>query len=171
MIYEEESFKIQGLTNTIGIILSKDFKEESKSWESYLNKPYKILPTSDRMGLRLEGHPIHIEGGYDILSSPVSYGSIQVPASGQPMILTSDCQTTGGYKVMGKVCEADMMKVVQCGFGASVYFEAIDVVEAQRRLKDLRIKLKSGLKIIEMRERHFNIKVGDQSYLVHVREM
>ena len=41
-------------------------------------------------------------------SFPVMPGAIQVPPSGQPIILGPDCGTTGGYPVAGVVISADL---------------------------------------------------------------
>jgi antagonist of KipI len=49
------------------------------------------------MGYRLEGPPLRHMGPADILSDATPVGSLQVPASGQPILLMADRQTTGGY--------------------------------------------------------------------------
>ena len=40
-------------------------------------------------------------------------GTIQVPPSGQPIILMGDAQTTGGYPRIGVVIRADLWKLAQ----------------------------------------------------------
>lgn len=49
----------------------------------------------------------------EILSSPVTFGTIQVPNGGQPIILMADRQTTGGYPRMGNIISVDLPLLAQ----------------------------------------------------------
>ena len=60
------------------------------------------------MGYRLEGPRLTHAGSADILSDATPLGSIQVPASGQPILLMADRQTTGGYPKIATVIGADV---------------------------------------------------------------
>jgi biotin-dependent carboxylase-like uncharacterized protein len=74
------------------------FSEESiRSFESGV---YRIMNESDRMGFRLEGTPVAHLSGPDIISDYITMGSIQIPGNGQPIVLMSDCQMTGGYSYL-----------------------------------------------------------------------
>ena len=55
------------------------------------------------MGYRLEGAQIAHERGPDIVSDGSALGSIQVPGTGQPIILLADRGTTGGYTKVATV--------------------------------------------------------------------
>src|SRR5205814_564419 len=57
--------------------------------------PYVIAQNSDRMGYRLEGPVLTHLRGADITSDATPLGVLQVPASGQPILLMADRQTTG----------------------------------------------------------------------------
>ena len=66
----------------------------------------------DRMGLRLEGRALaHDELGAEIVSDGVAPGAIQVPASGQPIVLMADCQASGGYPKIATVIRADLPRL------------------------------------------------------------
>ncbi len=65
------------------------------------------------MGSRLEGAELERKRAGDMLSSGVIPGTIQVPPSGQPIILMGDAQTTGGYPRIGVVIRADLWKLAQ----------------------------------------------------------
>ncbi len=54
------------------------------------------------MGSRLAGAELKRKRSIDMLSSGVIPGTIQVPPSGQPIILMGDAQTTGGYPRIGR---------------------------------------------------------------------
>ena len=70
--------------------------------------PYTIAPNSDRMGFRLEGPRLTHARGADIISDATPLGVLQVPASGQPILLMADRQTTGGYPKIATVITADI---------------------------------------------------------------
>ena len=85
------------------------------------------------MGYRLEGTPIeHNELGADIISDGIAKGAIQVPSSGQPIIMMSDRQTLGGYTKIANVISVDLSKIAQCKYPQRVRFTAVTVEEAQR---------------------------------------
>lgn len=85
--------------------------------------PYLVTPASDRMGFRLQGQPIGHLRGADIISDATAVGSLQVPASGQPILLMADRQTTGGYPKLATVITADLGVVAQCAPGDSIVFQ------------------------------------------------
>ena len=63
----------------------------------FLSQEYEVTAQSDRMGIRLSGEPLKSKNGMDIISDGIVFGSVQVPNSGEPIILMADHQTTGGY--------------------------------------------------------------------------
>jgi antagonist of KipI len=78
------------------------------AYRTLFGSRYTVTPSSNRMGYRLEGAPLEHAGRADILSDATPLGSIQVPASGQPILLMADRQTTGGYPKIGVVIGADL---------------------------------------------------------------
>ena len=108
--------------------------------ETLLNSAFSISNQSDRMGLRLDGPKIETISGSDIISDGITLGSIQITSSGQPIILTADRQTTGGYAKIGTVCSFDIPLLAQLKPGASVTFNAISVEQAQRIHKMKKLK-------------------------------
>jgi antagonist of KipI len=101
---------------------------------TFLNQPYVVSPDSDRMGIRLEGPTLErLEEG-DLLSEAVAPGTIQVPPSGQPILLLGDCQTIGGYPKIAHVITVDLPAAVQLRPGDSVRFAEVSLADAQRLL-------------------------------------
>ncbi len=90
---------------------------------------YQVSKHWDRMGYRLQGRAIKadIEG---ILSEGISYGAVQIPADGQPIILLNDRQTIGGYPKIGSVISQDCAKLSQLRQGDKVRFEPISISKA-----------------------------------------
>lgn len=85
---------------------------------------YIVTPQSNRTGYRLDGPPLTHAGSADILSEAMPLGSIQVPSSGQPILLMADRGTTGGYPKIGTVITADMPLAGQLAPGDWVEFAA-----------------------------------------------
>ena len=67
-----------------------------------------------------------------MISEAVSFGTIQVPPDGNPIILMADCQTTGGYPKIAQVASVDLPRLAQMMPGQTVRFELISLDEAQR---------------------------------------
>lgn len=106
--------------------------------EAFLSQPYKVSITSDRMGYRLEGAVIPHVDGADILSDGMMFGSVQVPASGQPIVMMSEHPTTGGYTKIATVVSADLPVLAQCTPGKSeVRFTLTSVEAAQAKCRSL----------------------------------
>ena len=87
--------------------------------------PYVVAHNSDRMGFRLDGPRLTHARGADIISDATPLGVLQVPASGQPILLMADRQTTGGYPkiatmiaadvtIAGQLAPADSLRFVVC---------------------------------------------------------
>ncbi|MDR4442493.1 biotin-dependent carboxyltransferase family protein, partial [Bacillus cereus] len=73
-------------------------------------------------GYRVEVEVLHRIEEKEILSSPVTFGTIQVPNGGQPIILIADRQTTGGYPRMGNIISGDLPRLAQLKPGDYVSF-------------------------------------------------
>ncbi len=117
-----------------------------KAVETFFFSRYEVTPESDRMGCRLSGPEVAPEDGADILSDAVPFGGIQVPADGQPIIMLSDRQTTGGYTRIGTVISVDIPLIAQAAPGSSITFQRITVMEAQK----LYLQERKLLKQLEM---------------------
>jgi antagonist of KipI len=92
--------------------------------------PYRIATNSDRMGFRLEGRALGHHRGGDIISEATPIGALQVPASGQPILLMADRPTSGGYPKIATVISADVPIVAQLAPGDTVGFVLCSMAEA-----------------------------------------
>jgi antagonist of KipI len=118
--------------------------------ETFFSARYSVSTVSDRMGYRLEGDRIAHQAGADIISDGLARGSIQVPASGQPLVMMSDRPTTGGYPKIATLATADVPVLAQCSPGTSqVRFRAITVEAAQARYHQLMLTLTAGIQTPE----------------------
>lgn len=97
---------------------------------------FTVSAQSNRMGYRLEGPSLRHASGADILSDATPIGSLQVPASGQPILLMADRQTTGGYPKIGTVITADVPVVGQLAPGDWIAFIECTRAEALAALRE-----------------------------------
>jgi antagonist of KipI len=97
---------------------------------TFLSATYTVQPDSNRMGVRLSGPPLSHVDGADLTSEGIALGAVQVPHSGQPLVLMADRQTTGGYTKIATVIGADIGVVGQARPGARLRFEAVTVEAA-----------------------------------------
>ncbi len=102
-----------------------------ESIKSFFGSPYLIEPQSDRMGYRLSGPKLKLVETNQLMSEAISFGTVQVPTDGNPIILMADRQTTGGYAKIANVCSADLPSVAQTMPGQSIVFEEISLADAQ----------------------------------------
>lgn len=109
---------------------------DNKTLYAFLENPYTITAQSDRMGYRLSGTPLHYkDSSLEMISEPVTFGSIQVPADGNPIILMADRQTTGGYPKIAQVIQADLPRLAQMKPGQKIYFEPVTLTTAEQALE------------------------------------
>lgn len=83
--------------------------------------PYRIAPTSNRVGTRLHGAAIPRTDAPEV-SRPMVIGAIEVPGDGQPIVLGPEHPVTGGYPVLAVVVRADLDRLCSLRPGASVRF-------------------------------------------------
>jgi antagonist of KipI len=97
--------------------------------------PYRIDANSNRVGYRLAGPRLQHADGTDIISDATPIGSVQVPASGAPILLMADRQTTGGYAKIATVITADLSLAGQLAPGDEIAFVVCSPAEAMEALR------------------------------------
>jgi len=96
------------------------------SLRAFYKSTYRIAEESNRMGLRLEGHSIARESSGEMITEGVSLGAVQITASGLPIILFVEQQTTGGYPKIANVISADLHSLGQLRPRDDIRFETVD---------------------------------------------
>lgn len=96
---------------------------------------WTLQSDSNRMGYRLGGHTLERVKAVEMLSHAVQFGTIQVPPSGQPIVLMADTQTTGGYPKIASVAQADLGRLAQVRFGSKIFFKIVTLQEAHKLKK------------------------------------
>lgn len=103
---------------------------DSGSAPFWAGRDYRVGSRSNRMGLRLEGEPVHIVATPERLSAPVAAGAVQV-AGGQLIVLGVACGTMGGYPHVAHVISADLDRLGQLRPGDRIGFRRVTLDEAR----------------------------------------
>ncbi|WP_433874929.1 carboxyltransferase domain-containing protein [Sinomonas atrocyanea] len=96
------------------------FTDASKA--ALFAQEWTVTPQSSRVGVRLDGAPLERSREGELTSEGTARGSLQVPASGLPVLFLADAPVTGGYPVIGVVVDADLDLAAQLPPGAAVRF-------------------------------------------------
>ena len=89
--------------------------------ETLTSAEYRILPSSDRIGTRLDGPPLPRTAAPEA-SRPMVIGAIEVPRDGKPIVLGPEHPTTGGYPIIAVVARADLGRLFSIRLGGAVRF-------------------------------------------------
>lgn len=139
--------------NEIRVLEDRQFKDVSgECIEEFFTSEFIVDSKSDRMGYRLNGPEIKFKHEIEMISEEVSFGTIQIPPDGKPIVLLADRATAGGYPKIAHVIYYDFQKLVQVKPSEKIRFKKITFEEAEelylereRYLEDLKkcIKLAS----------------------------
>jgi biotin-dependent carboxylase-like uncharacterized protein len=97
---------------------------------AFCETTYALTNAYDRMGVRLSGATLPLQGALSIPSEPILRGSVQVGGDEIPTVLLADHQTTGGYPKIATVISADMDGLSQLRSGDNIEFEPVTPAEA-----------------------------------------
>jgi 5-oxoprolinase (ATP-hydrolysing) subunit C len=129
-----------GATDPIRLVLGPQADQFGSAARAlFLGSEFMVTPSSDRMGYRLSGPIIRHRYGHNIISDGVAEGAVQVPGSGQPIVMLADRQTTGGYPKIATVITADLRLVANRQAGQKLHFAAITIEHAQQLLRQHRL--------------------------------
>jgi antagonist of KipI len=124
---------------TVRIIRGPQFDAlDEHSQRVLLRDAFRVSNESDRMGFRLTGPPLALAHAQELTSSAVTFGTIQLPPGGSPIVLMADRQTTGGYPRIADVISVDLPLLAQLQPGDSVRFvtTTVDQAHTLRRAHD-----------------------------------
>ena len=106
-----------------------------EAWGALTSSRFTVTPQSNRMGYRLDGPDLEHARNADILSEAMPIGAIQVPSSGQAILLMADRQTTGGYATIANVITADLPSAGQLAPGDWIEFSPCTHADAAAALR------------------------------------
>jgi biotin-dependent carboxylase-like uncharacterized protein len=107
----------------IKVVLGPDLDRfPASTVETFLASSFTVDARSDRVGTRLIGPRLVGEEDRDAVSAPMVRGAIQVPPSGEPIVLGPDHPTTGGYPVIATLVRDHLGLLAARPIGAPVRF-------------------------------------------------
>lgn len=101
---------------------------------NFTQQAFTVTQQSNRMGYRLKTETLQTNQSCDIVSSPVTQGTVQLTSSGEMIILMADAQTVGGYPRIAQVCAADLSLLAQKKPGDAIQFQIVSLQEAEALL-------------------------------------
>ncbi len=106
---------------TLRVIPAPDASVNADAFEALCAGEYVVASTASRMAYPLDGPAVPLVVPMRPSSGTV-HGAIQVLPSGKPVLLMAECQTTGGYPVVGVVFGADLTHAAQVAPGEAIRF-------------------------------------------------
>ena len=106
----------------------------NKEKKKFFSNSFTVSNDFNRMGCKLNGESILCDVN-GIISEGISFGAIQVPSDGQPIILLKDRQTIGGYPKIGSVLAIDCFKLSQVKANTKIRFSEISIDEATKKTR------------------------------------
>ena len=130
--------KMFHLTATIGPDITR-----LKKGEQIFEQDFEVLPQSDHVGMRLIGTGLDLGVTSEILSRGVPIGAVEVPPSGELIILLRGRLVTAGYPVVAVLTKGSIDKVSQARPGDHISISVIDMAKAQSELQEVESKIAS----------------------------
>lgn len=124
------------ISSTIYVLQGPEFDQfDSLSQSRFFEQEWEISSNSNRMGIRLMGEGLVRDKPQEMRSQGVFEGVIQVPPSGEPLVLAAECQSTGGYPRIAVIPQAELWKLAYLPARKKVQFKLISEDEAQEKLQ------------------------------------
>ncbi len=117
------------------VLRGSHFKYLSESQRQQLwSDSFQVSEQSDRMGYRLRGPKLQLDGAEEMLSAGLMPGTLQLPGDGQVILIMADGAPTGGYPRVAHVISADLPIAAQVRPGQRICFREVDLATAHREL-------------------------------------
>lgn len=110
---------------------------------------FTVTANSSRMGYRIKGIVLPVNQSCNIISSPVTQGTVQLTDSGEMILLMADAQTVGGYPRIAQVCAADLSLLAQKKPNDRIQFQIVSLQEAEELYLQQQNELKKIAAILQ----------------------
>lgn len=97
--------------------------------DALTSQDWIVSAHSSRIGIRLTGTAL-AHDPISLASAGTVLGAVQLPPSGEPIVLGPDHGTTGGYPVVATVLQVDLHLLAQASAGDSLRLIAVNADEA-----------------------------------------
>jgi antagonist of KipI len=96
---------------------------------------FRVASDSNRTASRLDGARLQLRAPLELISEATLPGTMQLPPSGQPIVLMAEAPVTGGYPRIGQLAAADLPRLAQRRPGDPVCFRRGTLEQAADRLR------------------------------------
>lgn len=124
---------------------------DDASQRALFTQRFVVSKDSNRTGNRLDGAPLRWREPLELISEATLPGTLQLPPSGQPILLLAEAPVTGGYPRIGQLAAVDLPRLAQRRPGDAVYFRETSMDESLQRLREREASLRQLLQRIEQR--------------------
>lgn len=105
---------------------------DAASREALFAQSFHIANDSNRVGVRLEGPQLALSEASETISEGCVAGALQLPPSGQPIVLGVEHPVSGGYPRIGQIVAVDLPRLAQRRPGDALRFVPCTLDEALR---------------------------------------
>jgi biotin-dependent carboxylase-like uncharacterized protein len=148
------------------VIGPQDQHFTSLAIEHFTSATFSVTDAYDRMGMRLSGPALELDGALSIPSEPIVRGSVQVSGDGVPTILLADHQTTGGYPKIATVISCDTDSLAQLRAGQIMRFVSITGQQSVDEVRNFAIRRKQYLEEVSIARGSFEQRLMREN-LIH----
>jgi antagonist of KipI len=123
----------------LGLLRGHHFERlDATSQRALFTQRFTVSKDSNRTGSRMDGEPLRLAHALELVSEATLPGTLQLPPSGQPILLLAEAPVTGGYPRIGQLAAVDLPRFAQRRPGDAVCFREITMDEAlqQRRARN-----------------------------------
>ena len=130
-----KSQEVVDTRNEIQFLLGSEWHWMNKeAQETFQNSWFQVTIDADRMGYKLAGPELEQSTDEQLVSSAVSFGTVQLLPNGQLIILMADRQTTGGYPRIAHVISAHLPILAQKKANDVIRFQMTDLETAEAKM-------------------------------------
>ncbi|RDI97983.1 hypothetical protein DVT68_12905 [Dyella solisilvae] len=112
---------------------------------------FTVSKDSNRTASRLEGQRLQLQQPLELISEAALPGTMQLPPSGQPIVLQAEAPVTGGYPRIGQLAAVDLARLAQRKPSDAVCFQPTTLEQASERLLRRQQRLQRLLRDIAQR--------------------
>jgi antagonist of KipI len=124
---------------------------DDASQRALFESSFAVSKDSNRTASRLDGQRLNLRQPLELISEATVPGTLQLPPSGQPILLQAEAPVTGGYPRIGQLAAVDLARLAQRRPGDTLRFRETTLEEATQRLARRRQQLQRLLEHIERR--------------------
>lgn len=114
---------------------------DDASQRALFEAKFIISKDSNRTASRLEGERLRLRAPLELISEATLPGTLQLPPSGQPILLQAEAPVTGGYPRIGQLAAVDLARFAQRRPGDAVCFRETTLEESMQRLSQRQRRL------------------------------